>query len=89
MCVRTFQGVPWHQLPKEAGDVQASLLFLVAKNRGFAKKAGDPAFAMLFIGGIIHLLGLNALYARWSGRESRLPHSARVRSSWDRVFLSA
>ncbi len=73
------QGVPWHELPKVSSKTQASLLFLVAKNSGFAKKAGDPAFAMLFIGGIFHLIGLNALYARWSGRISRLPHSAVVR----------
>lgn len=72
-----MQGVPWHSLANSSLD--ATPLFFVSKNSGPLKKAGDPAFALLFIGGIIHIFAVQALYVRWAGRESRIPHTAKVR----------
>jgi len=65
-------GVPWFQ---DGNKSQATLLFAISRNSGPSRKAGDPAFALLFIAGFIFLFALNGLYCRWAGRATRLPHS--------------
>jgi hypothetical protein len=74
-CVLYLQGVPWYY---KAG-CDATLLYCMDRNTGFSKTAGDPAFAFLFLGGILHLISVLALYARWGGRSSWIPHTALVR----------
>lgn len=83
------QGVPWHSVPgfKEGG---ATPLYFMGRNVGSMKKAGDPGFALLFIGAFFQLIATQALYTRWSGRDSRLPHTAMVRlqsTDSSRIFL--
>lgn len=65
-------GVPWYY----KSDCNATLLYCMARNMSFAKVAGDPGFAFLFLGGLLHLFALLSLYARWAARASCIPHSA-------------
>lgn len=78
VCVRA-QGVPWFA---PGGPSQATLLYSVARNSntgGPYQKAGDPAFALLFLAFVVHLIAVYALYLRWASVASRFPHSATVR----------
>jgi len=68
-------GVPWHTY---YGSVQATLLYFVSRNVGGYRDAGDPAFGLLFVGGVFHNLAVYALYNRWAARTSRFPHSAKA-----------
>lgn len=75
-----MQGVAWRSVDYNGIQVDATLLFIVVRNTELMKKAGDPAFALLFIGSCFQLFSVYALYLRWAGRESRFPHNAVVRS---------
>ena len=49
-------------------------------NKGFAKKAGDPAAAFMLISLGLHIVSVLALYNRWAGRTAKLPSSPKVRA---------
>lgn len=59
----------------------ATLLYCVVRNTDFVKSSGDPGFALMFLGGLLHLFAVFALYSRWGARPSWIPHTAVVRTS--------
>lgn len=74
-CVPVPQGVPWY---KGNGSCNATLLYCVFKNKGQDAAAGNAAFPLLFVAAILHLFSVFALYTRWAGRSSYIPHGAYV-----------
>lgn len=67
-------GVPWYFSP----GADATLLMFTTHNKGFAKKAGDPAAAFMLISLGLHIVSVLALYNRWAGRTAKLPSSPKA-----------
>ena len=64
------------------GGHRQTLFYQVSRNRSFAKSAGDPAFAMIFIAILAYILSIYATYCRWAGRTPKLPVSWQATSAY-------
>ena len=78
--------MPWYYRPDVYDDsgmlvseeCNASLMYCQIKNSGWAKTAGDPAAFFMLVSLLLHFLTVIAVYSRWAGRSTRLPHSPKV-----------
>ena len=71
-----LQGIPWYYKP----GCDTTLLYCVQRVTGFALRAGNAAVVFVFIGFIFQYIATFALYTRWGGRSSFIPHGPIVRS---------